>query len=146
MLEDTLDESLRRLDTRLRRAVTRASATSPGIAGDGFRGLYIDLAEVQTLFAQAPAEPGLWTEPDADTCFSMIRIAELFALDAFDVDSLLIARAPEPDLPPRRNGTTSAARCGRRGATTRMAVGSSGSRRWRRAWRIMRGRWRNGSD
>jgi hypothetical protein len=98
MLDESLGESLRRLDDRLRRAVAKASAIRPGIAGDGFRGLYIDLAEVEILFAQAPAEPLLWTEPDENAGISLIRIAELFALDAFDVDALLIALAPELDL------------------------------------------------
>ena len=103
------------VEERVRAAVDRRRADDAD-PNDRFRGLYISDAQVDGLFGEAP---GLWVqapdglapgrleriEADADEAtrlgadLRLRRIASAFGLDAFDVELLLIALAP--DLDPR---------------------------------------------
>jgi SpoVK/Ycf46/Vps4 family AAA+-type ATPase len=90
-----------RLDLRLRLAVESQRGELTERARDPFRGLYISEAAVDELLASAPpAELAsrLLTEPAAYASPRLERLAELFELDAFDQDALLVCLAPDLDL------------------------------------------------
>lgn len=104
---------LRVIDARVRRAVQRRREADPG-ADDRFRGLYISETEVDGLMAGAgrrgPPAPDLEAaadlarvEAEADAAeaagadLRLRRLARSFGLDAFDVELLLIALAPDVD-------------------------------------------------
>jgi hypothetical protein len=93
--------ALARLDRRLQRALTCAAAVH-GTTPDPYRGLYLAGADVERLLARAPGVPVLYTGDDdgvADEEASRFAIlAREFALDAFDLDLVLLALAPEIDL------------------------------------------------
>ena len=103
------------VEARVGAAVARRRATDPE-ADDRFRGLYITEDHVGQLLVSRPApgppvpDPGTARalaaiEADADAAeaagidLRLRRLARSFALDAFDVELLLIALAP--DLDPR---------------------------------------------
>jgi hypothetical protein len=103
------------VEARVGAAVARRRATDPE-ADDRFRGLYITEDHVDQLLFSRPApgppvpDPGTARalaaiEADADAAeaagidLRLRRLARSFALDAFDVELLLIALAP--DLDPR---------------------------------------------
>jgi hypothetical protein len=98
-----LSSALRRLDTLLAAALVRAEeAYGAEAAGDRFRGLHIDAAEVVRLLRRAPGEPLLCAgvppgEPfPCDTRLAALR--DRYGLSAFDLDAVVIALAPELDL------------------------------------------------
>jgi hypothetical protein len=104
---EALLPALRRLDARLADAVAVAEAVyGAGAAADAYRGLYIDLAQVNGLMAREPAAPlfgGLGTPDDVDGTEDgdgtpLGRMAALYGLSPWDVDALLVALAPELDL------------------------------------------------
>src|SRR5918993_749560 len=104
------------VEDRVRAAVERRRAEDPDPT-DRFRGLYISDAQVDGLLAGSPGPwqpepPGSASaerlsalEADADAAeangadLRLRRLARSFGLDAFDVELLLIALAP--DLDPR---------------------------------------------
>ncbi|MFF0739596.1 ATP-binding protein [Streptomyces sp. NPDC004111] len=94
---------LRRLDTLLAAALVRAEeAYGAEAAGDRFRGLHIDAAEVVRLIRRAPGEPllsagGPAGEPFADGTRPAV-LRDRYGLSAFDLDVLVVALAPELDL------------------------------------------------
>jgi hypothetical protein len=91
-------QALGRLDALLERAVAVAEA-SYGAHGDPFRGLHIDLAEVEQLLGRRPAEPVLGTGGGADAAAEpFLRLKDEFGLSEFDLDVVLVALAPELDL------------------------------------------------
>ncbi|MDQ4098383.1 MAG: ATP-binding protein, partial [Actinomycetota bacterium] len=109
-----LSERLRLIEGRVRRAVERRRADDPD-ADDRFRGLYISEPEVDRLLAgplDGPPPPDAHTgeelariEAEADAAeaegadLRLRRLARSFQLDAYDVELLLIALAP--DVEPR---------------------------------------------
>ncbi len=100
--------ALQRLDARLADAVAAAEAAyGSGAAADMYRGLYIDLAQVNQLMAREPGAPlfGALGEPDgvygsagAAEGSRLGQLAALYGLSPWDVDALLVALAPELDL------------------------------------------------
>jgi ATPase family associated with various cellular activities (AAA) len=90
--------ALVRLDALLAEGVARAEAEY-GRASDPFRGLRIDLAEVERLLARRPGEPIL-SVGDAKHAgsASLDWLATEAELSPFDVDVVLVALAPEVDL------------------------------------------------
>jgi hypothetical protein len=96
-----LRPALLRLDLRLRLAVEALRTELTERARDPFRGLYISESDVDTLLASAPpaelarrhlAKPAGWASP------RLRRLAELFELDPFEQDALLVCLAPDVDL------------------------------------------------
>jgi AAA+ superfamily predicted ATPase len=98
-----LFSALRALDRRLELAVAAADAAYGVTAGaERFRGLYVDHDEMTRLLSQEPvcapfdgAAAGLAAEADLS---GLAWARELFGLDDFDIEFLLIALAPEVDL------------------------------------------------
>jgi SpoVK/Ycf46/Vps4 family AAA+-type ATPase len=93
--------ALVRLDLRLRLAVESQRGELTERARDPFRGLYISEADVDELLASAPAAElaaRLLAEPAEYVSPRLERLAELFELDAFDQDALLVCLAPDLDL------------------------------------------------
>jgi AAA+ superfamily predicted ATPase len=100
--------ALQRLDRLLEQAVAAAQvAYGAEAATDHYRGLYINLADVERLLAREAGVPTLWVdgkgveEPSPDTAGDATRLdwlARAFGLSSFDVDLILIALAPELDL------------------------------------------------
>ncbi|HEX8070846.1 MAG TPA: ATP-binding protein [Pyrinomonadaceae bacterium] len=97
---------LRRLDRRLHLALVAAEAANdPAAPGDAYRGLYVSEQDAARLLAQepcAPAFPGLASaaapcEPASDYPPRLARLARMYALDAFDVEVVLLALAAEVD-------------------------------------------------
>ena len=96
--------ALRYLDTTLARAVDRAQAAfNAGGAMDRFRGLYISDEHVERMLRQSPGE-SIFAAP-AGSLRDMLApdarltwLAEVFALDSFDISVVLLALAPEVDL------------------------------------------------
>jgi SpoVK/Ycf46/Vps4 family AAA+-type ATPase len=96
-----LRPALLRLDLRLRLAVEALRGELTERARDPFRGLYISEADVDELLASAspaelaerhlagPAPPG---SPRVE------RLAQLFDLDAFEQEAVLVCLAPDVDL------------------------------------------------
>jgi hypothetical protein len=92
-------EALGRLDSLLEHAVAGAEAAY-GEHGDPFRGLHVDLGEVEQLLRREPAEPVLGApagEPQ-ERAESPTWLGEEFGLSRFEVDVVLVALAPELDL------------------------------------------------
>ena len=99
---DLLLPALRRLD-RLLEGATRAaeSAFGANTAADPYRGLYISQEEAHRLLKRDPGMPVLATDlGDVDRAASapMDRLQSQFGLTDFDMDTVVIALAPEIDL------------------------------------------------
>jgi adenylate kinase family enzyme len=92
-------EALGRLDGLLERAVTGAEAAY-GAHGDRFRGLHVDLGEVEQLLRREPAEPILGPPPGEprERAESLAGLGKEFGLSRFELDVVLVALAPELDL------------------------------------------------
>jgi SpoVK/Ycf46/Vps4 family AAA+-type ATPase len=107
--EDAVDlhglaPALRRLDRVITQAVVAAAdAFGPDAAADPYRGLVIRAEEVERLLARTPAAPTLsGAVPDAfddgPTSPRLARLGRAFGLATFDLDTVLVALAPELDL------------------------------------------------
>ena len=102
-----LRPALARLDERLRIAVELLEAAgAPGIGRDPFRGLSIGRDEVDGILdparrSRASSEAAIDLPPlarEADAAPTVAEIAASFGLSQFDVDTLLLASAPELDI------------------------------------------------
>ncbi len=91
---DTLLDGLERLDLRL---ATALEARGGGAEADPFRGLYLTAEDVRQELAMPPGEPRLWRAWVGEPPASASRLMRGFGLDAFDLDVLLLALAPEVD-------------------------------------------------
>lgn len=98
--------SLRRLDHLIERAIRAAATTFGPDPADPYRGLVIRADEVEHLLRRDPAAPTL--SPNG-TAFgddldapapapTLDRLGRTFALTRFDLDTILVALAPELDL------------------------------------------------
>ncbi len=100
----TLLPALARLDRRLERAAAVAGEVyGPDSASDPFRGLYVNMDEVERLLSQPPGAPilgGVAATPDdpAEDSATFAWLRDTYDLTPFDLDLLLIALAPEVDL------------------------------------------------
>ena len=93
--------ALFRLDLRLRLAVDSFRAELAERARDPFRGLYISDADVDELLASAPASElaqQLLDEQVGPVPARLRRVTELFELDTFEREVLLVCLAPDVDL------------------------------------------------
>ena len=93
--------ALERLDSLLEAGIKRAEAAyGPAAAGDPFRGLHIDPAEVDRLLARGPGEAFLSANggPAALPSRRWAALVSRFALSPFDLDVVVLALAPEVDL------------------------------------------------
>jgi SpoVK/Ycf46/Vps4 family AAA+-type ATPase len=98
--------ALRRLDQIIARGlIAAAAAFGPEAAADPYRGLVIRAEEIEHLLDRAPAAPILAAPgvpgDDADPVLAVPRLARLgraFGLTPFDLDTILVALAPELDL------------------------------------------------
>ncbi|GGL04322.1 AAA family ATPase [Streptomyces flaveus] len=103
-MNEGLSAALGRLDVLLAAAIDLAEqAYGTTAASDPFRGLHIDLAEVERLLARPPGQPLLTVDADAHprpgfTGTRMGSLQERFGLSGFDLDVVVIALAPELDL------------------------------------------------
>ena len=98
---DSLREALLRLDLRLRTAVEALRDELAGRADDPFRGLYISDEDVDALLAGAPPSEiagQFLGQPAGAIVPRLARLAELFNLDPFEQEVVLICLAPELDL------------------------------------------------
>jgi SpoVK/Ycf46/Vps4 family AAA+-type ATPase len=98
---DEVRQILLRLDLRLKLAVETQRTELNQRARDPFRGLYISEGDVDAILATgtaAAAEQQYLAEPAADISPRLRRLAQLFRLDAFDQDALLVCLAPDIDL------------------------------------------------
>jgi AAA+ superfamily predicted ATPase len=95
-----LFHALSRLDVLLADAVARAEAVyGGGTARDPFRGMRVDLAEVERLLAREPGAPLLSTSAASRRAAPLLDwLRDGADLSAFDLDILLVALAPELDL------------------------------------------------
>ena len=94
--------ALRRLD-RLLEAAMRAAEAAYGsdASADPYRGLYISTDEAQKLMRREPAMPGLSVDRESaerPASAPLEWMQRRFDLTDFDVDTVLIALAPELDL------------------------------------------------
>jgi AAA+ superfamily predicted ATPase len=98
---DELRPALLRLDLRLRLAVEAQRGDLAERARDPFRGLYISEADVDELLASAPpaelARRHL-ADPAEPSGARLQRLVQLFQLDVFEQDVLLVCLAPDVDL------------------------------------------------
>ena len=96
--------ALRWLDARLTVAAGAAEAVHGVAPGeDPFQGLYVTGARAQELLSRDPAVPALRAAVGAGAtqppgARALRRLARTFGLEAFDLDVLLLAAAPELDL------------------------------------------------
>ena len=97
-------DALKRLDARLLSAIAAFDSAQSGPVMDRFRGLVISSDQCHTLLRQVPVTsvlssgtqtPPLW--PPTNGTWSQ-RLASMFGLEQFDLDTLLLALAPEVDL------------------------------------------------
>ena len=98
--EDTLRHFLLRFDLRLRQVVDASRDDMARRAADPFRGLVVTDEDVEALLADTPngAETQLPTQENGDGPWRLQALAELFELDTFSLDALLVCVAPELDL------------------------------------------------
>jgi hypothetical protein len=94
--------ALERLDARLSAAVAAASAAwGRGPGDDPYRGLYETPDDARAVLARGPLGPPFQLEPGQPLARAdeppFAGLAEAFGLDAFELDTLLIALAPELD-------------------------------------------------
>ena len=93
--------ALFRLDLRLRLAVDSFRAELAERARDPFRGLYISDADVDEILASAPASElaqQLLDEQVGPVPARLRRVTDLFELDTFEREVLLVCLAPDVDL------------------------------------------------
>jgi hypothetical protein len=94
--------ALRRLDTLLGQAIGAAEAMyGAGTTSDPFRGLYVSTDEAKKLVAREPGAPPLLVtaaETGPPVTARMAWLQQQFALTDFDMDTILVALAPEIDL------------------------------------------------
>jgi hypothetical protein len=95
--------ALRRLDDLLERAMGRARAIAGNGEHDPYRGLYIDQSDVDRLLRNEPGIPTYARSNGDGHLLTMADAAPLAALQSyrlspFDLDTILIALAPELDL------------------------------------------------
>jgi AAA+ superfamily predicted ATPase len=105
---EALLPALQRLDALLEQAVKQAEdLLGPEAAKDAYRGLYISQEDAERLLQQQPGQPLLWPgeiaeRPDqqqlAMPSSPLDWLLRHYTLDAFEVDTLLLALAPELDL------------------------------------------------
>jgi SpoVK/Ycf46/Vps4 family AAA+-type ATPase len=96
-----LRAALFRLDLRLRMAVDAFRVDLAERARDPFRGLYISDSDVDELLASTPAAElaqRLLDEQIGPVPNRLRRLSELFDLDAFEREALLVCLAPDVDL------------------------------------------------
>jgi len=96
-----LEAALSRLDLRLRLAVDAFREELAEKARDPFRGLYISDNDVDELLANAPASEvaqRLINEELGPVPTRLRRLSELFSLDAFEREAVLVCLAPDVDL------------------------------------------------
>lgn len=96
-----LRQALFRLDLRLRLAIDGQREDLAERTRDPFRGLYITDADVDELLAglsPADAAEQYLTGPAGRVASRLGRLAQLFDLDEFEQDALLICLAPDLDL------------------------------------------------
>ncbi|MGE5139283.1 MAG: hypothetical protein ACM3JD_07475, partial [Rudaea sp.] len=100
-IQASLWPGLERLDLLLAGGIEAAQALfGPGAMADGFRGLYLNRADVDRLVARAPGEPLLHMRGSAPSSpHPLAWLSHLLpGLDDFDLDVILIALGPELDL------------------------------------------------
>ncbi|HEY7618468.1 MAG TPA: hypothetical protein VH834_01800, partial [Solirubrobacteraceae bacterium] len=96
--------ALQWLDARLAVAAAAAQAAhGVGPGEDPFQGLYVTGEQAQELLSRDPAMPTLRAVAGGgagpgSAAPVLRRLARTFALEAFDLDVLLLAAAPELDL------------------------------------------------
>ena len=98
--------ALRRLDGLIASAVVAAAAAyGPEAAADPYRGLVIRAEEIERLLGRDPAAPTLAAPGLLLDSFDLAtrsphlaRLGSAFGLTAFDLDTILVALAPELDL------------------------------------------------
>lgn len=105
--EEGLLQALERLDGLLSKAVAAAEfAYGPQAAADPYRGLYISLQQAEQLLSREPGVPLLYAVPETRQIPEGCRLAsksrlswlaEVYGLDAFDLDVIILALAPELD-------------------------------------------------
>ncbi len=98
---DDLQAALFRLDLRLRIAVDAFRAELTEKARDPFRGLYISDNDVDELLADTPASElaqRLIDEELGPIPTRLRRLSELFELDGFEREAVLVCLAPDVDL------------------------------------------------
>ncbi|MBV9579797.1 MAG: ATP-binding protein [Chloroflexi bacterium] len=96
-----LQAALFRLDLRLRMAVETFRVDLAERAKDPFRGLYISDADIDELLASTPAAElaqRLLDEDIGPVPARLRRLSELFDLDNFEREVLLVCLAPDVDL------------------------------------------------
>src|SRR5262252_409441 len=96
-----LRAALLRLDLRLRMAVDTFRIDLAERARDPFRGLYISDADIDELLASMPASElaqRLLDEEVGPVPERLRRLSELFELDTFEREALLVCLAPDVDL------------------------------------------------
>ena len=96
-----LQTALSRLDLRLRLAVDAFREELTEKARDPFRGLYISDNDVDELLANAPASEvaqRLIDEELGPVPTRLRRLSDLFELDAFEREAVLVCLAPDVDL------------------------------------------------
>jgi len=96
--EPSIFESLRKLDASLLRMIEAAgSRTGRGPGEDPFRGLYVCEADVlRELTDPGKPDSGVNAQPLAEGGYFK-ALAEIYRLSQFELDTLLIALAPEVD-------------------------------------------------
>jgi SpoVK/Ycf46/Vps4 family AAA+-type ATPase len=96
-----LQAALFRLDLRLRMAVETFRVDLAERARDPFRGLYISDADIDELLASTPASElaqRLLDEEVGPVPERVRRLCDLFELDTFEREALLVCLAPDVDL------------------------------------------------
>jgi hypothetical protein len=97
-----LQQVLSWLDPLLSRAIAAADkAYGSGAAISGFRGLYLSEEDTARLLERQPGEPFLFSDVapyslERNSCLAWLE--DVFDLDQFDIQVLLICLAPEIDL------------------------------------------------
>jgi hypothetical protein len=106
---EALEKALARLDWILSRAILSAKETFGDQAGsDHYRGLYISPEDIQLVLNRKPGaglikfgtETETWPiwEDVSNAPASFMSLRELFGLDTFEMDIVLLALAPELDM------------------------------------------------
>src|SRR5436309_1744269 len=98
---DSLKPLLTMLDVRLREVVETFRDEIAARAADPFRGLVINDGEVDQLLQEVPggsAAAMALPETLEEQAPRLVRLSELFGLDPFEIEALLVCLAPEIDL------------------------------------------------
>src|SRR5438093_1688727 len=100
---EALAATLGRLDVLLTHAAARMRERHPAASSaDAFRGLFVDHDDAARLLERQPLEPSLLAGAPARLVDAgsapFARLAEMYELDGFELDTIAVALAPELDL------------------------------------------------